>query len=110
MAAELNAVLEGGEEGGVVAGLVCFEFQDQGGAAFSAGVLGEQEDGGLGAFGGGAVAEPGGEGDAGAGCRVDTGKVEDDGAEASCLEEEVGDAEGLFEVGEDAGSGRRPWA
>ena len=74
-------------------------MKHQTGARFGAGVLGEQEDARVGAFGGGAVAEPGGEGDAEGEFRGDGAHVEDDGAEASRLEQKVGGAEGLVEAG-----------
>ena len=74
-------------------------MEDEACTTFGAGVLGEQEDAGVGALGGGAVAEPGGEGNAEGEFRGDGAHVEDDGAESSRLEEQVGGAEGLVEAG-----------
>ena len=53
----------------------------------------------MGALGGGAVAEPGGEGNAEGEFRSDGAHVEDDGAESAGLEKQVGGAEGLVEAG-----------
>jgi hypothetical protein len=73
--------------------------EDEAGARFGAGVLGEQEETGVGALGGSAVTEPGGERDTQGEFRSDGTHVEDDGAEPSALKEEVGGAEGLIEAG-----------
>jgi hypothetical protein len=59
-------------------------------------VLGEEENAVMGALGSGAVAEPGGERDAECEFGRDGAEVEDDGAESSALEEEVGGAESLI--------------
>ena len=60
-------------------------------------MLSEQEDARVGALGSGAVAEPCSERNAEGKFGSDGGHVEDDGAESTCLEEEVGGAEGLIQ-------------
>jgi len=99
VAGDGDAVFGTGEDGGGVwvssAGLA---VEEEAGAGFRAGVLGEEEDARVGAFGGGSVAEPGGEGDAEGEFWGDPAHIEDDGAESSGLEEEVGGAEGLVEA------------
>jgi len=98
---DFDAVFGSGEDGGGVridrAGLA---VKDEPCTRFGAGVLGEQEDARVSAFGGGAVAEPCGEGNAEGEFGSDRAHVEDDGAESAGLEEEVGGAEGLIEAGE----------
>jgi hypothetical protein len=67
-------------------------------------VLGQKEDGGAGLVGCGAVAEPCGGRDAGDVFGRNASEVDDDGAEAAGLEQEVGDAECLVDAGERAES------
>ncbi len=97
---DFDAVFCAGEDGGVfrrsLAGLA---MKHEAGTRFGTGMLGEQEDARMGSLGGGAVAEPGGEGDAEGEFRGDGAHVEDDGAETARLEEEVGRAESLVQPG-----------
>ena len=100
VASDFDTVLGASEDGGRVrvrvAGLA---MEDETGAGFRAGMLSEEENAGMRAFGGGAVAEPCGEGDAEGEFGRDPTEVEDDGAESSALEKQVGGAESLVEAG-----------
>lgn len=94
-----DAVLEAGEDGGLVGGgCAGLEAKEHFAAAFGAGMLREQKHGGLGAFGCGAIAEPGGKRYTRSVLGGDAAHVEDDGGEASGLEDEIGDAESLLDT------------
>jgi hypothetical protein len=99
LAGDFDAVFGSGEDGGGVRiGLAGLAVEDEACTTFGAGVLGEQKDAGVGALGGGAVAEPCGERNAEGEFGGDGAHVEDDGAESSRLKEQVGSAEGLIEA------------
>jgi hypothetical protein len=110
-AAEVNEVCRTGESfacdfdtvfgacengGGIWIDLAGLAVKNKAGDGFRTRMLGEEENAGVRALGGGAVAKPGSEGDAESELRRDGTEVEDDGAESSALEEEVGGAERLL--------------
>ncbi len=97
---DCDAVVGAGEDGGGVrVDLAGLTVKDEACTTFGAGMLGEQQDARVGALGGGAIAEPGGEGNAEGKFGSDGGHVEDNRAESSGLEEQVGGAEGLIQPG-----------
>ena len=85
--------------GGVRISLAGLAVKHEASARFGAGMLGEEQDARVGTLGGRAVAKPGSEGNAEGELGGDPAHVEDDGGEASCLEKEIGGAEGLVEAG-----------
>lgn len=74
------------------------QAQQKSGAAFCAGMLGEEQDAGLGALGCGAIAKPCRQGDTRCKLGRDTAHVEHDGSEAASLQQQVGDAQRLVYV------------
>ena len=100
VACDFDAVFCAGEDGcGVRIDPAGLAMEDEPRARFRARMLGEQENARVGALGGGAVAKPCGEGNAKGELGRNGAEVENDGAEASTLEEEVGGAEGLVQSG-----------
>ena len=82
-------------------GLCRVETQHRTGAAFCAGVLGQHDKAGLGSFGGGAVAKPGCQRHTRGKFGSNASHIENNRAEAACLQDQVGDSQGLVEP--------RPW-
>ena len=100
VARNFDAVFGTGEDGGRVGiRLSRLAVEDEAGAGFRTRMLRDKEDARVGALGGGTVAEPSGERDTKRKFRCDGSEVEDDGAEASAMEEEIGGAESLIQPG-----------